>query len=416
MHQFLSPLLLFASTAGPSIITTMAGNDASGVITYSLSGAHFGYGLLIILPFLTIVYGLTQEIASRLAIVTGRGLADLIRERYGVRTAVFLFCMIFLGNFSNLVVDSAALKVSFELFGLHGIWLVVAFAVTIFTLFLLVTKLDYEKNQRLFLASMLLYIAYIISAFKVQPDWSEAFWSLVVPTRESFDPAAMLAGMAFVGTTITPWGQFFIQSFMKDKKLPLDSLKYSRIEAYFGAFLSNMVTFFIIVATKATLFDNHIQLASGEQAALAIKPFAGEFASFLYAFGLLNASLIGLIIISLSTAYAFTEFFGFEGTLDIGYSKGKNFYRLFIIQITVAAVIVLMPFVSVYQIADMTQAFNGILLPFIFYFIIRAASDRGLMGEHVIDPVRKALLTIASALIVAASIFSILHGLSGFFI
>ncbi|MEI6327300.1 MAG: divalent metal cation transporter [Candidatus Roizmanbacteria bacterium] len=413
MNKFFTNLFIFASVAGPSIVTTMAGNDAGGVVTYSLSGANFGYGLMIILPFLTLIYGLTQEIAGRLAIVTGRGLADLIRERYGVRIAIGIFILVLFSNVSNLVVDAAALKVAFELFGLHGLWIPIAFLITIVMLFLIVTKFNYQMTQRIFLVGATLYIAYIISAFRTNPDWLDALRSLFIPTKEFWNPETILTGIAFIGTTVTPWGQFFIQSYMKDKKLGTDRIGFAKIEAYLGAILSNIVTFFIIVATKSALFDHGIKLVNGEHAALAIKPFAGELASFLYAFGLFNAAIIGLIIISLSTSYVFTEMFGFEGTLDAGYKKGKNFYTLFLVQICIACTFVLFPFISAYKIAIVIQAVNTLLLPVIFIFLIRISTDKGLMRTHVVGPVRVALLVVSAILIVCASAFSIIYNFIG---
>lgn len=413
MNKILSNLLIFSSVAGPSIITTMAGNDAGGVVTYSLAGANFGYGLMIVLPLLTLMYGLTQEIAGRLAIVTGRGLGDLIRERYGVKIAILIFIMVLFSNVSNLVVDAAAMKVSFELFGLHGVWIIIAFVATVLTLFLVVTKLNYQSTQRIFLFSMSLYIAYMISAFKTNPDWLEAIKSMFMPTKELWHAETVLTGIAFIGTTVTPWGQFFIQSYMKDKKLSTDRIGFAKVEAYLGAVLSNIVTFFIIVATKSALFDHGIKLTNGEHAALAIKPFAGEFASFLYAFGLLNASIIGLIIISLSTAYVFTELFGYEGTLDVGYKKGKNFYTLFLVQICIACAFALSPFISAYKIAILVQALNSMLLPIIFIFLIKISTDKGLMREHAVGKVRVILLIISGILIVCASVFSILYNFFG---
>jgi len=409
MNKIFSNLLIFSSVAGPSIVTTMAGNDAGGVVTYSLSGANFGYGLMIILPLLTLIYGLTQEIAGRLAIVTGRGLADLIRERYGVRLAIMIFFLVLFSNVSNLIVDAAALKVAFELFGLHGILIPIAFALTILMLFLIVTKFNYQMTQRIFLFGAFLYVAYIVSAFKTNPNWLEAIRAMFIPTKELWHPETILTGIAFVGTTVTPWGQFFIQSYMKDKKLSTDRLGFAKVEAYLGAILSNLITFFIIVATKSALFDHGIKLVNGEHAALAIKPFAGEFASFLYAFGLFNASIIGLIIISLSTSYVFTEMFGFEGTLDVGYTKSKNFYTLFLVQICVACIFVLFPFISAYKIAIVIQAVNSMLLPIIFIFLIKIATDKGLMREYVVGRGRVILLVFSGILIVCASIFSIMY-------
>ena len=403
--------LLIIAVVGPSIVTTMAGNDGGGVITYSLAGANFGFGLLILLPFLTLIYGLTQEIGSRIAIVSGRGLADLIRERYGVRTAVSVFTLFFFANTGTLITNAAVIKSSLALFGVSQVWITVTCMVIVFAVSFMVTKFDYKTNQRIFLASMFLYVAYAISAVNIKPDWKAAFGALVWPTPASLHPAAVIASIAFIGTTITPWGQFFIQSFMKDKKLPLEHLRISRFEAYFGAFISNLCTFFIIVATSAALYDHHIILETGEQAALAIEPFAGKFASALFGVGFLNAGIIGIIIVGLSTSYAFTEFFGFEGTLDVGYAKGKNFYKLFYVQTIIAFCIVLFPAVSAFKIAAFTQSFNGILLPFIFYYLIRLSSDKGLMNNHVIDPTRKFLLSISAVLIASASIFSIIYSL-----
>ncbi len=404
-------LLLIFAVVGPSIVTTMAGNDGGGVVTYSLAGATFGFGLLILLPFLTVIYGLTQEIGSRIAIVSGRGLADLIRERFGVRTSVVVFSLFFVANTGTLITNAAVIKSSLALFGVSPLWITIICIVIVVAVSFMVTRFDYNTNQRIFLASMFLYVAYAVSAVNVKPDWKAAFGALIWPTRESLQPTAIIASIAFVGTTITPWGQFFIQSFMKDKKLPLEHLSISRFEAYFGAFISNLCTFFIIVATSAALYDNHIILETGEQAALAIEPFAGKFASALFGVGFLNAGIIGIIIVGLSTSYAFTEFFGFEGTLDVGYAKGKNFYKLFYVQIVIAFIIVLFPAVSAFKIAAFSQSFNGILLPFIFYYLIRLSSDKGLMNNHAIDPVRRFLLSMSAVLIASASIFSIIYSI-----
>jgi Mn2+/Fe2+ NRAMP family transporter len=198
---------------------------------------------------------------------------------------------------------------------------------------------------------------------------------------------------------------------MKDKKLTTEHIPDSQKEAYIGAIISNVTTFFIVVATATALYDRGIPLINGDQAALAIKPFAGEFASVLFGLGLLNAGIIGMIIVGLSTSYAFTEFFGFEGTLDTGYARGRNFYLLFYVQLCIAFFIVLSPHVSAFQVATYTQSLNGILLPAIFYFLIQLSGDQSLMGAQVVGPVRKILLLFSSFVIVSASIFSMIYSM-----
>ncbi len=394
-------LLLFLAVLGPSTIATMAGNDAAGVITYSLSGANLGYGILFILPLLTILYSITQEIGSRIAVVTGKGLGDLIRERFGVRTALLVFSLLMIANFGSILTNVSALKATSILLGVHPSIFVFG-AIT--CAFLLVVFTDYQKSQKIFFAGILLYFCYIFAAIKGAPHWNEAMSSLVIPPRSFFSTHYLLIAIAVVGTTITPWGQFFVQSYMKDKNLSTDILPYARVEAFFGASISNIFSFFIIVATAATLFVHGIPLLSGEQAAIAIRPFAGEFSAVLFSFGLLNAAIIGMIIISLSSAYVFSEFFGFEGTLDAPYTKSRTFYTIFLLNLLVAGVLVMSPKVSLFKIVLYTQSLNALLLPVVFYFLLKITNDRELMGRHVNSKWYNGIVTLASIFIILAAV------------
>ncbi len=404
-------LLIFIAVFGPATITAMADNDAAGVATYSLAGAKFGYSILFVLLLITLLLAITQEMGVRIAIVTGKGLGDLIRERYGIKLSIVVFSVLFIANLGTIVADFSALKTTAEIFNIPALPVVVGMS---FLAFLFVSKGSYKTNQNIFLISALFYLVYIISAFKASPDWLKAITSTISPLGIPLSKEFIYASIAVLGTTITPWGQFFVHSYVIDKKLSVDKLKYEQWETYFGAFLTNFFSFFMIVATAAVLFTNGIPLISGEQAALAIKPFAGELASFLFAIGLFNAGFMGIVIISLSTAYAFAEFFGIEGSLDVSFEQGKTFYILFAIQLAVAAFLVLLPSVSLFKIVLYTQSLNGILLPVIFYFLLKITNDKDLMGNYINGKFYNYFAVISSIVIIFAALFSILTSIIHF--
>lgn len=405
MSKIFKRFLIFLGVLGPSVITTMAGNDGAGVITYSLAGATLGYAALFTLPILTILYGVTQEMGSRVAIVTGKGLGDLIREKFGVRIALLIFFIILVANFGTLLTDVAALKTASVMLGIPPLPFLL---VTVAFCFVLVTFTRYEKSQKIFLTGIVFYLAYVFSAFKGNPHWMEATKALIIPSGTMFSKEYLLVSIAILGTTITPWGQFFVQSYMKDKNVPIARLAYAKFEAFLGAILSDFFTFFIIVATASTLFVHKIQLASGETAALAIKPFAGEFASLLFALGLVNAAIIGIIIVSLTSSYAFSEFFGFTGSLDDPYNKGKLFYTSFLVTIITAVILIATPYLPLFRIVLYTQSLNGILLPVFFYFLLRIINDKELMGRFVNGKVYNIFAILASLFIVIAGISAII--------
>lgn len=410
MNRILKKVFIFLSVLGPSVITTMAGNDGAGVITYSYAGARLGYAALFVLPILTVLYAITQEMGSRAAIVTGKGLGDIIREKFGVKIASMIFLTILLANFGTLLTNVAALKTAS---GMLGIPVIPFMFVTIVFCFMLVTFTKYEKSQKVFLTGIIFYFAYVFSAAVSRPEWGETIRALFLPQENIFSKEYLVVSIAVLGTTITPWGQFFVQSYMKDKGVPVERLGYAKLEAYLGAFLSNFFTYFIIVATAATLFVNKIPLDSGEKAAMAIRPFAGNFASILFAVGLINAAIIGIIIVSLTSAYAFSEFFGFSGSLDESFRKGKAFYSLFLSKIIVAAVLVVTPWVSLFKIVLYTQSLNGILLPFFFYFLLNIVNDKALMGKYVNGKIKNIIAISASVFIVIAAVAAIAFSILG---
>ncbi len=398
-------LLLFFSVFGPATITAMADNDASGVATYSVAGATLGYPILFLLLIITVLLAVTQEMGMRLTLVTRRGLADLIREKFGVKVAVLIFLALIVANLGTITVDVAAIKTTGSMLNIPAIPLMLVLLVFSF---LMVTKGNYKLTQGLMLLSSLFYLAYVISAIKAKPDWGLALSNLAFPHGVTFSPAYLknylLIGMGVLGTTITPWGQFFISSFSFDKKMESGKIFFSQLETYIGAFLTDFFSFFMIVATAATLFVNNIPLVSGEQAAKAIEPFAGQLAGTLFALGILNAGFMGLIVVSLSTAYAFSEFFGLQGSLDSNFKQSKMFYLLFGFQLFIATIIAVIPGVSLFNLVIITQIINAVTLPLIFYYLLKLTDSKNLMREYVNTSFQKWFTIIGSVVIFIASL------------
>jgi len=408
-HPRMRRIILLMSVFGPATITAMADNDAGGVATYSVAGATLGYPILFLLMFITILLAVTQEMGMRLTLVTRRGLADLIREKYGVKVSVFIFFGLLIANLGTITVELVAVKTTSIMLNLPpGIFVVGMLLLA----FLFITRGNYKQTQNIMLVVSLFYVVYIISAVKARPDWGLALSNLVYPHGVEWTQAYirnyLIIGMGVLGTTITPWGQFFISSFAFDKKMDSNTLKLSQFETYIGAFLTDFFSFFMITATASTLFVNGIILKSGEQAALAIQPFAGQLAGTLFAFGLLAAAFMGLIIVPLSTAYAFSEFFGLSGSLDTEFSQSKTFYILFMAQLLVAAVLIIIPGISLFQMAIATQSLNAIVLPFVFYFLIKLTNSKKIMGVHVNNGFQKYFSTFFTILILIASIVAVL--------
>jgi Mn2+/Fe2+ NRAMP family transporter len=402
-------LALFFSVFGPATITAISDNDAGGVATYSIAGAKLGYPVLFLLIPITILLAVTQEMGMRLTVITRKGFADLIREKFGVRLALLIFACLLVANMGTLITELAAVKITSQMLNLP--YIPVLFIIILFSI-LVITKGNYKLFQSIMLLASLLYIAYIISAFKAQPDWRLAGSNLFFPHGVDFSRdylrSYLLIGMGVLGTTITPWGQFFISSFAYDKKIEKGKVSFSQFETYWGAFLTDFFSFFMIVATAATLFVHNIPLVSGEQAALAIKPFAGELAGQLFAFGILNAGFMGLVIVSLSTAYAFSEFFGLSGSLDTSFRESKTFYILYISQLVLASGVILLPGVALFKLAVTTQTINAMTLPIVFYFLIKLTNDKALLGKFANNSLQKYFSITCTILIVVASVAALI--------
>jgi Mn2+/Fe2+ NRAMP family transporter len=344
----------------------------------------------------------------RLAIVTRRGLADLIREQFGVKASLGIFAALLVANLGTITVELSAIKTTSDMLNIPAIPFLV---VMVILAFLVVTRGNYKITQGIMLLVSLFYLVYVLSAVKAKPDWGMATSNLFFPHGVEFTSAYIneyiIIAMGVIGTMITPWGQFFISSFAFDKNIDANKVGFSQVETYVGSILTHLIAFFLVVATAATLFANKIALVSGEHAALAIEPFTGKLASVLFAIGLLNAGFIGLVVVSLSTAYAFSEFFGLSGSLDSNFKQSKSFYWIYILQIIVAGFIAIIPGISLFKLAIITQTINAIALPLVFYYLIHLTCNKVLMGKHTNTRWQKWIAIVGSILIFVASIFAL---------
>jgi len=369
---------LFLAVMGPGLITASVDNDAGGITTYSLAGAHFGTKLLWTLGPITVALIVVQEMSARMGVVTGKGLADLIRENFGVRTTFWVSLALVIANLANTIAEFAGVAASLQIFRIPP-WVSVPLVAV--GVWFLVLKGSNRVVEKVFLVASLLYIAYPISLVLAKPDWGEVALAAITPTFQT-DGAyvAMLIGL--VGTTIAPWMQFYQQAAVVEKRIDVDELRYTRIDVVMGCIVTDVVAFSIVMACAATLHKQGISIQTADQAALALAPLAGKYASWLFAFGLFNASLFAAAILPLSTAYFVTESAGWESGLDRKWGEAKQFYWLFTGIVAVGAGVVLIPRLPLIRIMLVSQIVNGVLLPFVLIYMLRLANDEKLMGVH----------------------------------
>ncbi|OGH37475.1 MAG: hypothetical protein A2905_00810 [Candidatus Levybacteria bacterium RIFCSPLOWO2_01_FULL_36_10] len=395
---------IFLVVIGPGLITAVADNDAGGVATYTVAASLYGVASRFLIIPETFLLVITQEIGARVAIVTKKGLGDLIRERFGVKLALFVFLLYFITNQGVVLQNIAGLKTSFQIFNLP--WQLMLILTSIFLIFVVI-KFDYKRLQKIFLSMIFFYFAYFFVALISKPDWSLAFKeALIWPTNTSLDLNYWFARIAVLGTTITAWGQFFISSYVADKKLSVEHLKYQRIEIFLGAIITSFFSFMIAVAVSETLFKHNIIASDGYVAALALKPLAGDLAQGLFAIGLFGASILGLTIVPLATAYVFSELFGYEGSLDIDFKKGRIFYLFFTLQIILAVLIALVPQIGLFKLTLYVDFLNGAMLPLIFYFLIIFSESTSIMGAYASKGFSKYFLRTFAVLVSSLVIIS----------
>ena len=400
--------LLFLTVMGPGIITANIDNDASGITTYSVAGARFGYELLWTLIPTTIALVVIQEMVGRMGVITGKGLADLIRENYGVKAAFYLMLGLFVANFGNTVADFAGWAASMEILGLSKYIMVPIGALAIW---MLVAKGSYRFVENVLLLACLIFIGYIISGFMAKPDWAAVARSTFIPHLK-WDSEYIYLSIGIIGTTITPWMQFYLQSSIAEKGIKKEDYKASRLDVIFGCSITDIISFFIIVTCATTLFPHGIRVDEASEAALALKPFAGNYASLLFAVSLANASILGAIIVPLATAYYICEAMGWEAGVNKTFREAPQFMGIYTMMLVTGAVVVLIPNAPLVFLMVLSAVINGLMLPFVLVFVILLINNTKIMGEHVNS---KGYNAISWATVVTVAVLTVLFVCSTIF-
>jgi Mn2+/Fe2+ NRAMP family transporter len=372
-------LLAFLAIFGPGFITANVDNDPGGILTYSQAGAKFGYALLWTLIPITIALIIVQEMAARMGAVTGKGLSDLIREEFGFRATFFTMFVLGLADFGNIMSEFAGVAAGMGLFGVSKY---IAVPIAAGLVWFMVVKNSYKPFERILIIFSMLYFSYVISALFAHPDWKAAIHNTVVPTvSRSSEYVVMVIGL--IGTTITPWMQFYLQASIVEKGIGKKQYALSRWDVILGCIITDVIAFFIVLSCAATLYVSGVHsISDAADAAAALKPLAGQWAFLLFAIGLVNASLLSAAILPLATAYNICEGLGFESGINKKFSEAPAFYWLYTLLIVFGAGVVLLPGIPLLKIILYSQVVNGILLPFLLIFMLILINKKELMGEY----------------------------------
>lgn len=397
---WLTKILMIFTILGPGLITASADNDAPGIATYSVAGSKYGYSFLWLIVVITIGEVVVQEMAARMGAVTGKGTADLIRERYGVKITTFAMLALFVANLGTTVAEFAGVAAAGELFGVSK-YISVPIAGLIMSL--LILKAQYKHVEKALLVLTFASLSYVIAVFFIKPDWAAVGQALIRPTIQ-LDRDYILSILAVIGTTITPWGIFYLQASIADKGVEMTDYANTKIDVSFGAAWGNVISAFIIIVTAATLFTSNIVVEDAKDAALALEPLAGNWAGLLFAAGLLGASLLAVSVLPLSTTYAICEAFGFERGLNRNPKDAPVFYGGFALIMLISMLIVLIPGIPLFPIMILSQAMNAILLPLLLVLILRLANDAAIMGKYRNSKIGNILAYGMTALIMVVTI------------
>jgi Mn2+/Fe2+ NRAMP family transporter len=372
-------LLALFAVIGPGFITANVDNDPGGILTYSQAGAKYGYTLLWTLIPTTIALIVVQEMAARMGAITGKGLSDLIREEFGLRMTFFTMIVLGLADFGNIAAEFAGLASGMGIFGIPKY---VAVPIGAALVWIVIVRGSYKPVERILLVLSMIYFAYPFSAFLAKPDWKLALHDTLVPQFNS-DPGYLVMIVGLIGTTITPWMQFYLQASVVEKGISRRNYGLTRIDVIFGCVVTDVIAFFIVVACAATIYHSqHREITDVAEAAKALVPFAGKFAGLLFAIGLVNASLMSAAILPLATAYNVCEGLGFESGIDRRFGEAKIFYGMYTALIVCGAGFVLVPGLPLLKVILISQVANGILLPFVLGFMLILVNRKSLMGEY----------------------------------
>jgi len=390
-------IVAFLAVMGPGLIAGIAGNDAGGITTYSVAGARTGLSLLWAFPIMIVILAIVQEMVARLGVVTGQGLSDLIRERFGVRWTALAMVTLLVANLANTVAEFSGAAAALEIFGVPR-WLTVP--VVGVAIWALVVWASYRTVERVFLSVMVVFLAYIASAILARPDWAVVGRALVTP-QLSFEPELLLLLVALVGTTITPYMQFYLQSAVAEKGIGEEELGLERADAIGGAIWTNVIAVFIVVATAVTIHATGATIETAGDAAMALAPVAGQLSTVLFAVGLFGASVLAATIMPISTAFVICEAFGWESGVGKRLADAPAFFSIYTFVLVGGALVVLLPGLDLLPLIVSSQNLQGLLLPIVLVFVVLLVNDERLMGRHRNGRVANVLAWAAVALVIA---------------
>jgi Mn2+/Fe2+ NRAMP family transporter len=402
-------LALFAAIVGPGIITANVDNDAGGITTYSLAGSIFGYRMLWTIVPVALALFVVQEMSSRLGVVTGKGLADLVREEFGVKATFYLMVVLLVTNLGNTMAEFAGLAEALEIVHVPR-WISVPLGAV--AVWWLVTWGTYRTVEKVFLLASGFYVTYVISGFMAKPDWGEVLRNTVVPTFR-LDLPFVLMVVGIVGTTIAPWMQFYQQAAVVEKGISTRNLREARLDVAVGSVMAVVVVWFIVVSCGATMHVASVPIHDARDAALALVPLAGRYAGLLFGFGLFNASLFAAAILPLSTAYSVCEGLGWERGIDHRLGEAPWFYGIYTAMIAFSALAILVPGVPLLKVLYLSQVANGVLLPAVLIFMLILANRRALMGVHVNSRIFNVVAGVLVISLIAMTLFLTVATLAG---
>jgi NRAMP (natural resistance-associated macrophage protein)-like metal ion transporter len=394
---------LFFILMGPGIITSNVDNDAGGITTYSLAGATYGLKLIWSLIPIMIALIVVQEMGARMGVVTGKGLSDLIREKFGAKITFYLMIGMFLTNMGNVISEFAGVAAGMEVFGVDKF---ISVPLSALLVWWMVVKGTYKSVEKAFLVACVFYISYIITGVIIHPDWGNVFEQFLTP-RFSLDSSETTMVIGLVGTTIAPWMQFYLQASIVEKGIKLEDYKFARFDVVTGSIVVHIVAFFIILVCAETLFKHGIRIETAKDAALSLYPLVGKNCTYLFAFGLVNASLFAASILPLSTTYLICEGLGWEAGIDKKFVEAPQFYGFYSLMIFLGAGLILYPDLPLIPIMYLSQVINGMVLPCVLIFMLLLINDKKLMMNYTNGPVFNIIAWVTSLVMVGLTLLLI---------
>lgn len=401
LPPFLTKIIILLGIIGPGLVTANLDNDAGGIATYSLAGAQTGYRLMWVLFPVTVALIMFQEMSARMGIVSGKGLADLIREKFGLKITFYSLFFLLFADLGNTMAEFAGMASAGEIFGISKFVVVPLCSILIW---LIVLKSDYKTVERIFLLGCSVFLTYIISGFITSPDWKEITFAIVKPDFQSITSKDLPIMVGLMGTSITPWMQFYLQAAVVEKGIPTKHLWHSKVDVIAGCTLTLIIALFIMICCAATIHHSGVTIGSAKEAAIALEPLAGKYASILFAIGLFNASFFAGAILPLAGSYYICEGMGWESGVDKTFRDAPHFFTIFTSMIVVGAIIPLLPHIDLFKILVYSQILDGLLIPIIIIFILKLCNDPDVMGEYTNSPMQNFISYALVALMLVLNI------------